>query len=61
MPQMAVTRPQPRTRPPNPNPNPDPKSDPKPDPNPRCGRALHAECMEKWLLRRNDCVFCQAT
>jgi len=25
-----------------------------------CGRALHAECMEKWLLRRNDCVFCQA-
>ena len=26
----------------------------------RCGRALHAECMNKWLLRRNDCVFCQA-
>mmetsp|Transcript_7322 Transcript_7322/g.14640 ORF Transcript_7322/g.14640 Transcript_7322/m.14640 type:complete len:497 (+) Transcript_7322:56-1546(+) len=25
-----------------------------------CGRAVHAECMEKWLLRRNDCVFCQA-
>eukprot|EP00964_Phaeocystis_antarctica_P047224 scaffold27315_cov63-Phaeocystis_antarctica.AAC.1 len=25
-----------------------------------CGRALHAECMDKWLLRRNDCVFCQA-
>ena len=41
-------------------PSPSPKPDPKPDPNPRCGRALHAECMEKWLLRRNDCVFCQA-
>ena len=25
-----------------------------------CGRAVHAVCMEKWLQRRNDCVFCQA-